>query len=263
VGVESINYLSKAYEKSIDLKIAAAEYGLAADAFAEGLTDAGGEAVQIKRRLEQGVLPREILEAEFKDLIVKVSDNEPLDIAAAPGVATVGGKTKEETHDFDLALTSDKSVYKVNDLPVFTIKAKEDCHLTLINVDGKGEGTVIFPNKFQQDNLLPAGKEAQFPGATAPFQFRLKDPGTETVIAICNATGKEADGIKHDFKKRQFTELGNYRDFLTRQIVVEGAEKIAEGKSATKSDEKKADAVAPAAPASDILSRTAIKLEVK
>ena len=258
VGVESINYLSKAYEKSIDLKIAAAEYGLAADVFAQGLSDAGGEAQQLRRRLEQGVLPREILEAEFKDLIVKVSDNEPLDIAAAPGVATVGGKSKEDTHDFDLALISDKSAYKVNDLPVFTIKSKEDCHLTLINVDGKGEGTVIFPNKFQQDNFLPAGKEAQFPGATAPFQFRLKDPGTETVIAICNATGKEADGIKHDFKKRQFTELGNYRDFLTRQIVVEGAEKIAEGKSG----EKKAD-VAPGAPTSDILSRTAIKLEVK
>ena len=173
-------------------------------------------------------------------------------------MATVGGKSKEDTHDFDLALISDKSAYKVNDLPVFTIKSKEDCHLTLINVDGNGEGTVIFPNKFQQDNFLPAGKKAQFPGASAPFQFRLKDPGTETVIAICNATGKEADGIKHDFKKRQFTELGNYRDFLTRQIVVEGAEKIAEGKSS----EKKAD-VAPGAPTSDILSRTAIKLEVK
>jgi hypothetical protein len=91
---------------------------------------------------------------------------------------------------------------------LFSIKSKEDCHLTLVNVDAKGEGTVIFPNKFQQDNFLPAGKEAQFPGSTAPFQFRLKDPGTETVIAICNATGKEADGIKHDFKKRQFTELG-------------------------------------------------------
>jgi hypothetical protein len=261
VGVESINYLSKAYEKSIDLKIAAAEYGLAADAFAQGLNDAGGEAVQLRRRLEQGVLPREILEAEFKDLIVKVSDNEPIDIAAAPGVAVVGGKSKEDTHDFDLALTSDKTAYNVNDLPVFTIKSKENCHLTLINVDGKGEGTVIFPNKFQQDNLLPAGKEAQFPGATAPFRFRLKDPGTETVIAICNATGKEADGIKHDFKKRQFTELGNYRDFLTRQIVVEGAEKIAEGKG--KSAEKKADAAVPGGSISDILSRTAIKLEVK
>ena len=54
------------------------------------------------------------------------------------------------------------------------------------------------------------------------------------MIAICNATGKDADGIKHDFKKRGFTELGNYRDFLTRQIVVEGAEKIAEGKTGEK-----------------------------
>ena len=262
VGVETINFLSKAYEKSIDLKIAAAEYGLAAEAFAKGLADAGGEAGQIKRRLEQGVLPREILEAEFKDLIVKVSDNEPIDIAATAAVAKVGGKTKEETHDFDLALTSDKTDYKVNDLPVFSIKSKEDCHLTLINVDAKGEGTVILPNKFQQDNFLPAGKEAQFPGSKAPFQFRLKDPGTETVVAICNATGKEADGIKHDFKKRGFTELGNYRDFLTRQIVVEGAEKIAEGKTGEKEKEN-ARGTVQGAPASDILSRTAIKLVVK
>ena len=89
---------------------------------------------------------------------------------------------------------------------------------------------MIFPNKFQQDNFLPAEKEAQFPGPKTPFQFRPKDPGTETVVAICNATGK-ADGIKHHFKKRGFTELGKYRDFLTRQIVVEGAEKIAEGRT--------------------------------
>jgi hypothetical protein len=261
VGVESINFLSKAYEKAIDLRIAAAEYGLLAEAFAQGLLDAGGESAQLKRRLEQGVLPREILEANFKEIIVQVSDNEPIEVAAlGANVAKVGGKSKEETHDFDLALTSDRSDYKVNDLPVFSIKSKEDCHLTLINVDASGEGTVIFPNKFQQDNFLAAGKEVQFPGAEAPFQFRLKDPGTETVIAICNASGKTADGIKHDFKKRQFTDLGNYRGFLTRQIVAEAKEKVAEGqkdKVAAKKDE------APAAPASDILSRTAIKLQVK
>jgi hypothetical protein len=254
VGVETINFLSKAYEKSIDLRLAAAEYGLEAQAFAQGLADAGGESAQLKRRLEQGVLPREILEAQFKDLIVKVSDNEPIEITGGEVVAKVGGKSKEDAHDFDLALISDRSDYKVNDLPVFTIKSKENCNLTLINVDASGEGTVIFPNKFQQDNLLPAGKEVQFPGSSAPFQFRLKDPGTETVIAICNASGKVADGIKHDFKKREFTPLGNYRGFLTRQIAVEGAEKIAEGKAAAKKD---------GTPGSDILSRTAIKLEVK
>jgi hypothetical protein len=255
VGVESINFLSKAYEKSVDLRIAAAEYGLLADAFAHGLADAGGESAQLKRRLEQGVLPREILEAEFKDLIVKVSDNEPIELVVGAEVAKVGGKSKEDTHDFDLSLTSDRSDYKVNDLPVFSITSKENCHLTLINVDASGEGTVIFPNKFQQDNLLPAGKEVQFPGASAPFQFRLKDPGTETVIAICNASGKQVDGIEHDFKKRQFTELGNYRGFVTRQIVAEGKEKLAEG--------QKDVAKGEAAPGSDILSRTAIKLNVK
>jgi len=257
VGVESINFLSKAYEKAIDLRIAAAEYGLAAEAFAEGLANAGGESVLLKRRLEQGVLPREILEAEFKELIVKVSDNEPIEIAGAEAidVAKVGGKSKEETHDFDLALISDKSDYKVNDLPVFTITSKEDCHLTLINVDASGEGTVIFPNKFQQDNLLAAGKETQFPGKDAPFQFRLKDPGTETVIAICNATGKQADGIKHDFKTRAFTPLGNYRKFLTRQIVVEGEQKVA----AAQKEKAKNESPKP----SQILARTAIKLDVK
>jgi hypothetical protein len=31
------------------------------------------------------------------------------------------------------------------------------------------EGTVIFPNKFQQDDLLVAGKETEFPGKDAPF----------------------------------------------------------------------------------------------
>jgi uncharacterized protein DUF4384 len=251
VGVESINFLSKAYEKAIDLRLAAAEYGLAVEAFARGLKEAGGESGQLKRRLEQGVLPREILEAEFKDLIVKVSDNEPIEIAATADVAKVGGKTKEEAHDFDLALTSDRTEYKVDDSPVFKIKSAEDCNLTLVSIDSKGNGEPLLPNRFQQDNFLPAGKELKFPGEAAPFKYRVRDAEDVTVVA---ATGKDADGIKHDFKNRAFTELGNYRDFLTRQIVVEGAKKIAEGKKAQETG---------TAPKSDITSRTAIKIQVK
>lgn len=77
---------------------------------------------------------------------------------------------------------------------------------------------------------MPRGGEGSaVPGPNAPFQFRLKDPGTETVIASCNASGQTADGIKNDFKKRQFTDLGNYRGFLTRQIVAEAKDKLAEG----------------------------------
>jgi hypothetical protein len=50
VGVESINFLSKAYEKAIDLRLAAAEYGLAVEAFARGLKEAGAESGQPQAR---------------------------------------------------------------------------------------------------------------------------------------------------------------------------------------------------------------------
>jgi Domain of unknown function (DUF4384)/Cytochrome C' len=225
---------------------------------AKAMTDISEVPDKYVKLFPKGTEHGAIADSEAK--AVKVSDNDPIEIPPAPGVATPGGQTKEQIHDFDLALISDRSIYKVNDLPIFTIVSSESCHLTLINVDASGEGTVIFPNKFQQDNLLPAGKALQFPASDAKFPFRLKDPGTETVVAICNATGTEADGIKHDFKTRQFTELGNYRDFLTRQIVVEGAEKIA---AARLGQQGVSGEGAPGTPKSDILSRAAIKLTVK
>ena len=134
-------------------------------------------------------------------------------------------------------------------------------------MEAGGDGTVIFPNKFQQDNFLPANKEVKFPGDDAPFQFRLKDPGTETVIAICNATGAGADGIEHDFRTRQFTPLGNYREFLTRRIVVEGAAKVAAGQkhklAATQSIGGQKSEPEGEEDASEDLARTAIKLVVR
>ena len=105
------------------------------------------------------------------------------------------------------------------------VKTDTDCHLTLINVDGSGKGTVIFPNAFQKKNFIQAGHHFQFPGADAPFQFRLKDHGVEKVIALCNAKGGKVDTIAHDFNTRKFTQLGDYEKFVTRAIVVEAAKK--------------------------------------
>ena len=89
------------------------------------------------------------------------------------------------------------------------------------------------------------------------------------MIAICNATGVEADGIEHDFKTRQFTPLGNYREFLTRQIVVEGASKIAAGQKAAgaqaalKAMEPGSRRRSIRGSNSEVLARTAIKLVVR
>lgn len=272
-GVELVNALSQKFEAKVDLKLAAAEYGVKEQALLEGLSAAGGEGFRMKRRLEQGTVPRDSFEGKFGGLVDKVIDGEHLDLSGTKTktagkkketkvkVAKVKGKTSKANADFELILFSDKSEYKVNDLAVFTVKSSEKCHLTLINVDGKGKGTVIFPNKFQKDNLLKAKKEIEFPGDSAPFQFRMKDKGQETVIAVCNATGKSADGIKHDFKTRGFTPVGNYRKFLTRQIVVEAKKKVAAGKKA-KAKAKKTKAKKTTTKKT-VVARTAIKFKVK
>ena len=83
------------------------------------------------------------------------------------------------------------------------------------------------------------------------------------VIAILQCHRQKGRRHQARFKKREFTELGNYREFLTRQIVVEGAEKIAKAKASRLLRRRRSWPKRRGAPTSDVLSRTAIKLKVK
>ncbi|MEZ5839026.1 MAG: hypothetical protein R3D02_00860 [Hyphomicrobiales bacterium] len=65
-GVEPVNALATRFEKPVDLALAAAEFGLSPDAFLAALDNAGTEAaLRLKRRLTQGVMPREEFEEIF------------------------------------------------------------------------------------------------------------------------------------------------------------------------------------------------------
>lgn len=263
-GIEMINALSKQYEKDVTLKLAAAEYGLSDEEFVTRLEGAGGEAFRVKRRLEQGVIPRDTFELAFKDLLTKVTDDKVAEAKGAaateatPAATVADVKEKADvSRDFEISLISDKSVYKKGELATFTVASKQDCNLTLINVDSKGTGTVLLPNDFQKENFLKAGSEIQVPSPDASFQLRLQDKGTETVIAVCNASKDEVDGIQHNFDEKQFTELGNYRSFSVRAIKVEKAKKT--GKKASEEAAETGKVTAKG----DVLARTAIKFEVK
>ncbi len=260
-GIEMISALSKQYEKNIDLRQVAAEFGLSPDDMKAAAGQVGGDAQTLVTRLEQqGYVPRDNLEGTFAGLVPSLTDDTAV-FAAAPAsgegetkVATVGDADSKAQGAPGMTIVADRSTYTVNDLPVFTVQTDKDCHLTLINVDGKGTGTVIFPNAYQKDNKIKAGRPFQFPGADAPFQFRLKDKGTETVIALCNTKDGKTDTIAHDFKTRNFTQLGNYEKFVTRAIVVEAAKK-----DTVKDVEAKAKKIAKRAG----VTRSAIKIAVK
>ena len=216
---EPINALSNHYERDIDLRLAASELGLTVDEFTKTGNAKGGEPGQVLRRLEQATIPRDNFEARFQKLIPEFTDNEPIAVAAgaAAEVAKVNEGDAKVDGEFNLALFADKTDYATNELPVFTVQSDADCNLTLINVDGKGVGTVLYPNKFQQENALKAKQAFQFPAADAPFQFRMKDPGNETIIALCNSKGRGVDLIEHNFKTDAFTNLGDYESLHRRQ----------------------------------------------
>jgi hypothetical protein len=250
-GIEMVNALAKSYEEDVEITLAAAEFGQSQDDFLVSLDGATiAEARQIGRRLEQGLVPRDTFETEFIELVENVSDLEPIDLSGLAGSRIDVAKVTRPIADsrtFDLALFSDQSAYKVDDNPVFTVTSAENCFLTLINVDGKGSATVIFPNQFQKDNTLKAKSEFNFPSDDAPFQFRFADPGTETVIAICSLKDKPVDAIQPNYRTA-FTDLGDYEEVLTRAIKVEA-------RTTAGSDGKKDPG--------DIVARAAIKMPVQ
>ena len=136
---------------------------------------------------------------------------------AAPGPAVEGEDASgPELPHIELVLTSDREVYAVGDVPTYSARSSEDCYLTLINVDPDRSAVVLFPNEFEQDNRLQAGRELKLPKADSPYKFRLAEAGRETLVGICTQTSRPPAGIRHDFGGLRFTMLGDWDEFLAR-----------------------------------------------
>lgn len=225
---EPINALFAKYENDVSLDLAAAEFGVDTETFVAALDGIpSADAIRLKRRLQQGTVPRDTFESLFIRLVENVSEQRVLDYApqiAHPIAVATYERPVAAKRDFDLALYSDRNEYHVGDGPVFTVRSERACYLTLINVDKHDVATVIFPNQFQQDNFLPANTDLAFPGAGAPFAFRANDPGAERIIAICSLDDRAVDGIDIDYST-VFTDLGDYNAHLSRarQIAVVAA----------------------------------------
>lgn len=164
-----------------------------------------------------------------------------------------------------LALWTDKPRYRRGDTVTVHARADGACRLTIINIDGNGRGTVIFPNEFDQDSRIAAGQDFRVPAADAAYAFRVPTAGRETFVGICSSGETPPDGIVFDFEKQRFTDLGNYRAFVSRAYA-EGlkppsakAEEARGRRGAAKSPERKEPAP-PAVP--ERQTRTAIEIDI-
>jgi hypothetical protein len=229
-GEEIVSALFLRFERDLTLQQAAAEIGMDAETFKARLDMGSADTFALKQRLSFNLVPRDQFVELFADLVNEITDHKAFDLRDRLGPTAIAINNPNSSKRFDLALFPNEEEFRVGGAVTLTVKPDLDCFLTLINVDQQGRTTVLFPNKFNQDNKVLANEELKVPGAKiGGFQLIFRDPGKETVIAKCNASGNRFPGIDHNFDQSAFTTFGDYDEYVTRaldpkkrQIVVVG-----------------------------------------
>lgn len=212
-GEEIVTGLSRRYEQGTDFEGAATELELDPATFEAALSKATGTTATIARRLQQSRRPRSEIDELFAYL---KGAAKPADAAKAPQAqAPVAGGA------IALDMWTDKPRPALGDLISVNIESNTDCYLTVTNVDAAGKATVIFPNDFEPDNLVSAGKTFRVPGAEAPYQLRRKEQGRELIVAQCSTSSAPPTGVEHEFSRQRFTILGNWENFVEDALLTE------------------------------------------
>ncbi|MBS0241962.1 MAG: DUF4384 domain-containing protein [Proteobacteria bacterium] len=230
-GVEPVVALAREYARPVDGTRAAAELGRSLAELSKASEGADTGATVVLRRLVQGLVARAEVEARAAEVRALFEQGAIATAGAqseAPATRAAGSSPTEGVRPIDpgpgLILYSDKPKYRKGDHLNLVVKATGDCHLTVISVDQRGRATVIFPSDFETNAHLLPGQELKLPGSNAPYAFRLNESGREAIVATCNDASAGPDGIKHDFERQRFTDLGTYANFLAGHPTTPAAE---------------------------------------
>lgn len=231
-GIDAITGLDVHYTRDLDVSAAAAELLMPVADLQKRLSDLRRTATPtaaLATRLMLGRLSRD----EFEVLRAALSSSQsapsiqPEPTApnftppSQPSLATSTGASQSAATPLapgTLQLWPDKISYNRDDRIVLNVRAGRACYLTLINIDSAGHGTVLFPNEFTRDNLIKANEVKRLPAADALFYFRLQQAGTESFVAICEEGEQVPAGMRPDFTRMNFTELGDWETFLDASV---------------------------------------------
>ncbi len=219
-GIEPVNALARRYQSRGDVTTAAAGLGMTASEFRKLLAEAPASAQVLARRLQSGVLTRPDLD-QLLGLLKPSEDAAAISAKIAKDVPKP--PVKDDTGAVGLHLWIDKARPAPGDIVTVNAEADSDCYLTLVSVDNHGKATVLYPNDFETDNLIAAGKSVRVPGSEAPYQLRFKEAGQETILGQCSTSPVPPAGVEHDFERQRFTVLGNWENFI-RDALVNDAE---------------------------------------
>ena len=91
------------------------------------------------------------------------------------------------------------------DVQVF-VETSKDAYVTVLNVDPAGATTVLFPNRYQSDNFVTAGRTLQVPGRDAGFRIVVSGGvGAELLKVVASSEPVPL------FEARQLAEAGDFQ----------------------------------------------------
>jgi hypothetical protein len=96
--------------------------------------------------------------------------------------------SQQHTGAYGLTLRPERAVYRIGDTVRVAVAVEKDCRLSLISVGTSGQALHLFPNEYQQDNVVRAGQTVLIPSIRSPVQFKARGPtGVEGLIATCHS----------------------------------------------------------------------------
>ena len=106
----------------------------------------------------------------------------------------------DDVSPFNVKVWTDKTKYRIGEPVIFYFTADRDCYITLLDQGTSGTLRVLFPNPYQQDNFIRAGKTYAVPDAAAGYEISVDGPsGVERVKVI--ATLRKTDQLPVDLSK--------------------------------------------------------------
>jgi hypothetical protein len=220
-GEELVTALVARYRRPAPIEAAAAEAGLAPDDFRVQLVLSSEAAQPLARRLQHGVLPRSELDRLFHLMQGASKASTGNSSVAGSDVSMPGGFLRDVKTDIGLSLWLDTPKPRTGDIVTVKAEADTDCYLTIIGIDHQGVGTVLFPNEFEPDNRVRAGRVIAVPDDDSPYQMRYDSAASETILARCSSSPEPPIGIEHDFDVMKFTVLGNWENYIRDTLIAE------------------------------------------
>jgi len=106
--------------------------------------------------------------------------------------------------DFNIRLWASRKECRTGEPIKFYFRTERDCYLNLVDVNSRGELTLLFPNRFHRHNFIRAGRTYQIPDERYDgFEYEIQPPvGTDRIYAI--ASSSPLDLFDNDFEQSRF-----------------------------------------------------------